>query len=136
MRHLPFGIDGDRHGLPLRVLAPHLGAECMSKSMGLSLRFLRTPTPGVLDVSNDCLAAGMDVDVLDRDLLLALAAMMVQTFEKHGKGAGELVGEAEIVSPLANCAAAFRTPPWCLSLTRAQRKSRRSAAFIVQRINT
>jgi len=28
--HRPFGIAADRQGVPLRVLAPHLGALCQS----------------------------------------------------------------------------------------------------------
>ena len=37
--------------------------------MRLFLYFRRVPTPGVLDVPNNCLPAGMNVDVLDCDLL-------------------------------------------------------------------
>ena len=41
----------------------------------------------------------MDVDVLDRDLLLALAAMAVEGFEQRRVGAGELVGLGEVLAP-------------------------------------
>ena len=42
---------------------------------------MQTLPPG-LDVADDGLAAFMDVDMLDRDLLLALAAVTVEGFEK------------------------------------------------------
>jgi hypothetical protein len=79
MRHLPFGIAGERHGLPRLVCAPQRGDRCMGNGlcMGLSLISTRRPTPR-LDGADDRLPAGMDVDVFDADLLLALAAMTVQ----------------------------------------------------------
>ena len=55
--------------------------------MGLILRFGPYPTP--LDVADDGLAAAMDVDVFDRDLLLALAAMAVERLQQCGVGAGK-----------------------------------------------
>jgi hypothetical protein len=39
IRQRPFGIAGDRQGVPLRVFAPHLGLECMGNRMGLILDF-------------------------------------------------------------------------------------------------
>jgi hypothetical protein len=38
------------------------------------------------------LAAGVDVHVLDRDLLGALPAVAIERVEQHGKGARELPG--------------------------------------------
>jgi len=60
IRHRPFGIAGDRHGLPLLVFAPQRGDRCMGNgfSMGLSLISICHPTPG-LDRANDGLAAGV-----------------------------------------------------------------------------
>src|SRR5215207_7738040 len=49
--------------------------------------------------SNNGLAPGMDVDVLDADLLLTLAAVSVQRFEKGGVGPRELVGLIEVLLP-------------------------------------
>src|SRR5215213_2185003 len=102
MRHLPFGIAGARHGLWLRVLAPQRGLRCMLKGlcMGLSSAFLLTPTPSRsararLDRAHDGLPARVHMDVLDRDLLLALAPVPVQGFEKGDVGARELVGLGE-----------------------------------------
>jgi hypothetical protein len=79
MRHLPFGIAPERHGLPLLVFAPQRGDWCIGKlvRMGLFLLVVRHPTPG-LDRTHNGLTTGMDVDVLNRDLLLALAAVTVQ----------------------------------------------------------
>ena len=92
-RHRPFGIAGDWHRLPLRVRAPHRGLRCMGNllCMGLILRFRAIPTPRGLDHADDSLPASMDMDVLDRDLLLALAAVAVERFEQRGVGAGKLV---------------------------------------------
>jgi hypothetical protein len=47
--------------------------------MGLILQFRATPSPRGLDHADDSLAAGMHVDVLHSHLLLALAAMPVQS---------------------------------------------------------
>ncbi len=43
----------------------------MDGCMGLTMVFVGTPTPsrGVLDVSNDGLASGIDVDMLDNHSL-------------------------------------------------------------------
>ena len=57
--------------------------------MGLILWFRYEPSPRALDVADDGLAAFMNVDVFNRDFLLALAAVAVQRFEKCGVGAGE-----------------------------------------------
>ena len=45
------------------------------------------------------LAAGMDVNVLDRDLLLAFAAMAVEGFEQRRIGARQLVSLGEVLAP-------------------------------------
>ena len=73
----PLAIAGDRQGLPLRVLAPHRLARCMSKCMGLFLRFA-VPAPPPRHISDYGLPALIDVDVLHRDLLLSLAAMSIE----------------------------------------------------------
>jgi hypothetical protein len=41
----------------------------------------------------------MDVDMLHRDLLLALAAVAVERFEKRGEGTRELVRLGEVLAP-------------------------------------
>src|SRR5215470_4815656 len=75
IRQRPFGIAGDRQGLPLRVFAPQRGLDCMSKSMGLSLNFGRGPSPQrLVDVSDDGIVR-VDGNVLDGDLLLPCAAV-------------------------------------------------------------
>jgi hypothetical protein len=43
IRHRPFFIAGDWHGLPRRVRARHRGARCIGKCMGLFLRFPYDP---------------------------------------------------------------------------------------------
>src|SRR4051794_23064960 len=73
---------GDRHGFPLRVRAPHRDAGFMRDGfwcMGLILAFACYPSS--LDGADDRLAALVDVDVFDGDLLLALAAVPVQGLE-------------------------------------------------------
>jgi hypothetical protein len=73
-------IAGDWHGFPLRVIAPQRLARCISKCMGLILRFGPYPTP--LHVANNGLSAFVDVDMFDGDLLLSFAAMSIQRFEQ------------------------------------------------------
>jgi hypothetical protein len=43
------------------------------------------------------LAAGVDVDVLDRDLLLALAAVSIEGLHQRGVGARELVRLVQVL---------------------------------------
>ena len=80
IRHRPFGIAGDRHGLPLLVFAPQRGDRCMPKSfcIGLLPFFARHPTSGLHSADNG-LPAGVDMDVLDRDLLLPLTTVSATT---------------------------------------------------------
>jgi hypothetical protein len=51
--------------------------------MGLILRFRLNPTPWGHHADHG-LPAGMNVNVLDCDLLLALAAMVIERIEQHG----------------------------------------------------
>jgi hypothetical protein len=60
--------------------------------MGLILKFWVSPHPPGPDHADDSLATGMHVDVLHGYLLLALAAMPVQSVEQHDIGSGQLVG--------------------------------------------
>jgi len=50
--------------------------------------------------TDDSLTAGIDVDVLDRDLLLALAAVAIERIKQEGIGAAELVRLAQVPSAL------------------------------------
>jgi hypothetical protein len=52
--------------------------------MGLILRFRLNPSPRSLDHADDSLPAGMHVHVLDRYLLLALAALAIERVEPAG----------------------------------------------------
>src|SRR3954452_4422674 len=92
MRHLPFGIAGERHGLPLLVLAPQRGDRCMAKSfcIGLLPFFARHPT-SCLDSANNGLPALVHGHVLHRDLLLAAGSVALKRLQLSRKGAGELV---------------------------------------------
>jgi hypothetical protein len=65
--------------------ASHLWLRCIGNLLciGLFLCFRPTPSRGSAHVSNDRLAAGVDVDVLNSDLLLALAAMAVQRLNEQ-----------------------------------------------------
>src|SRR4029077_4291281 len=80
IRQRPFCIAGDRHRLPLRVRAPHRGLRCRGNLLctGLFLRSLAIPSPRGRDSADHCLTARVDVDVLDRDLLLALPAVVIE----------------------------------------------------------
>jgi hypothetical protein len=89
IRHLPFAIAGGWHGFPLRVRAPHRLARCMCNCMGLILRFGPHPTP--LHVADNGLAALVNVDVFDGDLLLTLTAMPVQRFEQRSVSARKFI---------------------------------------------
>src|SRR5215831_7803893 len=88
---------GDRHGLPLRVRAPQRSVRCMGNcSGGISfiLQFLAIDFRRLHD-TDDSLTAGVDVDVLDRDLLLTLAAVAIERTEQEGIGTAELVRLAQ-----------------------------------------
>jgi len=63
----------------------------MGKCMGLFLRFARRPSPRSLHGPHDGLAAGIDGDVLKRDLLLTLTSVAIERLEQDGEGARELV---------------------------------------------
>src|ERR1700757_1957925 len=79
---------GDWHCPPVRVRAPHRDARVMgnfSRCMGLLLRFLTALTPRS-DGTYDRLPTSMDVDVLDRDALLTLAAVTVEGFGQSRVG--------------------------------------------------
>ncbi|MGE0775513.1 MAG: hypothetical protein AB7L36_10825 [Sphingomonadaceae bacterium] len=65
---------------------------------GLILRFRAFPTPRRLHHAHHSLPAGMDVDVLHRNLLLALAAVAIECLEQRGEGAGELVRLGEVIA--------------------------------------
>ena len=88
-----FFIAGDRHGITRRVQAPQRGLRCMGNllCMGLFLRFAAIPTPRSFHHSDYRLPAGMDVDMLDGHLLLALAAMPVERLQQRRPCAGELL---------------------------------------------
>jgi hypothetical protein len=46
------------------------------------------------------LAAGMHMDVLDRDLLLIFATMAVKRLDQGRVGASELVGVVQVLAPI------------------------------------
>jgi hypothetical protein len=84
-------MAGDSQGLPLRfVRAPHLGLRCMGNllCMGLFLWFRLIPSPRRAHVPNDRLPSrvDVDVDVLNSHLLLSLATVLIQRFEKEDVG--------------------------------------------------
>ena len=61
----------------------HDGPWCM----GLILTLRRCPTP-LVDGTDNCLTAMVDMDVLDRDLLLPFPAVPIENIEKHCKASG------------------------------------------------
>jgi hypothetical protein len=68
----------------------------MGKCMGLTLCFRCEPSPPALDVPDDGLAAFVNVDVLDRDLLLAFAAVAIEGFQQRRVCPRELIRLAQI----------------------------------------
>ena len=69
-----------------------------SRCMGLLLRFLPAPTPRG-DSTYDRLSTGMDVDVLDGDALLTLAAVTVEGFGQSRIGPGQFVRLVQGLAP-------------------------------------
>ena len=67
--------------------------------MGLFLQFLLTPTPRSFDIADYGLPARVDMDMLDRDLLLALAAMLVERLQQCRPGTRELICLIEVLAP-------------------------------------
>ena len=67
--------------------------------MGLVLQLLLTPNPRSVDVSDYGLTARVDIDMLNRGLLLSLAAMLVQGIEKRRPSARKLVCLIEVFTP-------------------------------------
>jgi CheY-like chemotaxis protein len=69
--------------------------------MALILRFRLNPSPRGLNHTDHDLPAGMNMGMLDRYLLLALAALTIERVEQHGLSPGKLVGLAQVfASPL------------------------------------
>src|ERR1700730_3701233 len=100
--HLRFPrTAGDWHKLPLRVRAPHRGARFMgdfSDCIGWFPGLLITPAPGG-DGTDDRLGTGMDMDVLDGDALLTLAAVTVEGFGQSRVGSRELGRLFQVLMP-------------------------------------
>jgi hypothetical protein len=63
--------------------------------MGLFLRFLLGPSPRV-DGADDRLSSGTHMNVLDRNLLLPLAAVALESLDLHCKGSQQLGGEVAV----------------------------------------
>jgi hypothetical protein len=66
--------------------------------MGLLLRFLTALTPRG-DSTYDRLSTGMDVDVLDGDALLTLAAVTVESFGQSRVRPAELICLIQVLAP-------------------------------------
>jgi hypothetical protein len=83
---------GDRQEFPLRVRALQRGAWfiCNSARCIRSLCFFGAPTPR-RDGTDDRLPTSVDVDMFNRNLLLALAAVAIKRVEQNRVSAGELV---------------------------------------------
>ena len=93
MRQRPFGIAGEQQGLPLRVLAPHLGERCIGSCMGLPSDFIRSPLPrgSNANCTDHCLPAGLDRDALDPDRLFAIATVSFQRLDLSREGSGQFI---------------------------------------------
>ena len=81
-----------------------------SRCMGLLLRFLTALTPRS-DSTYDRLSTGMDVDVLDGDALLTLAAVTVEGFGQSRVGPAKLICLVQVLAPtFKGLLAKHRTP--------------------------
>jgi hypothetical protein len=67
--------------------------------MGLIIQLGAIPAPRRLDEANHRLPAGMNVDMLDRHLLLAPVAVVIERFKRRGERTGELASLREILAP-------------------------------------
>ena len=70
----------------------------MCFAWGSFLRLLVIPTPRCPHHTHNRLPTGMDVDMLDRDFLLAFAAMAVESIKQCCPGSGELVCLAKVLA--------------------------------------
>ena len=77
--------------------------------MGLILQFRLNPSPRGLNYAYHGLPAGMNVHVLDHDLLGALAAVAIERVEQHCEGAGELASLVQVFMPQAGRVASRRS---------------------------
>ena len=78
----------------------------------LILRFRLNPSPRGLNHTDHGLPAGVNVHVLDRDLLLAFAAVAIKRVEQHREGARELASLVQVFMPQAGrleCVRALRS---------------------------
>src|SRR5438105_4054494 len=91
---------GDRHALPIRVRAPQRAFRCIGNFSGcisFFLGFFAIYLVRVYD-PDDSLTASIDVDMLDGDLLLPLAAVAIERLEQEGIGAGEPIRLAQVLT--------------------------------------
>ena len=58
----------------------------MGKRMGLFLNVAQYPSPGRMNRSDHSLPTGVDGDVFDRDLLMALMSMTIECLEEDREG--------------------------------------------------
>src|SRR5262249_25441294 len=110
------GDAGDWQGVPRLVRARQRGARRkrdgsrVSGCMGLSSGFVIFPPPsGLIDRADDCLAAGVDMHVLDGYFLLPLSSIALQCFGLDREGAKELHSEITIAVLLGYRVRAFQT---------------------------
>src|ERR1051325_6924791 len=88
IRQRPFGIPGDRQGLPRRVRAPHRGLRCMGNllCMGLFLQFCPIPTPGAATAP-----AGQVVSISDNLVALTDNVALLLLMETESTVTGEVM---------------------------------------------
>jgi hypothetical protein len=98
---------GSRGGSALGIVAPGVWAS----AWGCSFVSDATPPPPALDIADDGLTALVNVNVLNSDLLLALAAVAVESIEQCRIGAGELVRLAQSFLSALEALVADHGPP-------------------------
>lgn len=103
--------------------------------MGLILRFGEHPTP--LNVADNRLPAVVDVNVFDRNFLLALPTMPVQRLQQRRMCARQLVRLSEIFFAAFKCLLGNHRPPIALHrcIVRGKKLCRQHTLELVIRRN-
>jgi len=101
IRHRRFPrTTGDWHSFPARVRAPQRAARLVDDFLsctGLLFEFLGSASGG--DGTDDCLATGIDGNVLDSNPLPTFAAVTIEGFNQSREGPRELIRLVQALAP-------------------------------------
>jgi hypothetical protein len=73
--------------------------------------FAAVSTPRGPDIADDGLAAFVDVNVLNRDLLLAFATMTIERVQQNRKGTAKLIGLRQTLTVPLERLLTYHRPP-------------------------